>query len=430
MDRIEPAFPTGRPPRRKHVILLGDGMADLPVPALGGRTPLQAARTPHADRLARSGLCGLARTIPDQVPPASDTANMAVMGYDPIRYYSGRSPLEAVSMGIGMDDSDVAYRCNLVTLTGGAGEPFAERTMIDHSADEIDSETAARLIGAVASELARPGLRFHPGRSYRHLMIWQEGPEDIRLTPPHDILTQAIAPYLPYGDRDAEVLALMDAGARILQDHPLNRERVAAGLRPANAIWIWGQGRKPRLPRLAEGLGLSGSVIAAVDLIQGLGICAGLRVVEVPGATGTLHTDYSAKARAAMAELAAGQDYVYLHVEAPDECGHRAEAGNKVLAIERIDERILGPLAAFLDEWERQHGVPYRILFLPDHPTPVSLRTHTRDPVPFVLYSSDGEYGEAGPHPADAYDEASCAGTGFVVEEGYRLFSLFTAPPV
>jgi 2,3-bisphosphoglycerate-independent phosphoglycerate mutase len=404
----------------KLLVLLGDGMADLPVPELGGRTPLQVAWKPVLDALARRSLCGMVRTVPEGMPTGSDTANMSVMGYDPRRYYSGRSPIEAVSMGIPLADDDVAFRCNLVTLGDETG--YADRAMVDYSSDEIATEDAAVLIREIDRLLGGNGIGFHPGKSYRHCMVWKGGPLDTLLTPPHDILTKVVGPFLPSGEGADRIRAIMEASAGILPGLPLNLTRVAAGHRPASSVWIWGQGTRPRMPPLSERYPIRGSVISAVDLVKGLGICAGLRVVDVPGATGTLDTDFDGKAAAAIREFASGQDYVYLHVEAPDECGHRHEVDGKVRAIERIDACIAAPLLAWLERNRADTGTAYRILVLPDHPTPLTLRTHTGDPVPFLLHASDREEKT---RVAERYDEAACARTGYQVAEGHALFGSF-----
>jgi len=404
----------------KFLVLLGDGMADLPVPELGGRTPLQAARKPVLDALARRSVCGMVRTVPEGMPPGSDTANMSVMGYDSRLYYTGRSPIEAVSMGIRLADDDVAFRCNLVTLSG---EPaYADRTMIDYSSDEIPTDVAAELIREVERRLGGDGVSFYTGKSYRHCMVWSGGPLETRLTPPHDILTRRIAAYLPEGPGSERIRILMETSAGFLEELPANRARVAAGHRPANSVWIWGQGTRPKVPPLADRYPLRGSVISAVDLVKGLGICAGLRVVEVPGATGTLDTDFEGKAAAAIAEFASGQDYVYLHVEAPDECGHRHEVDGQVRSIECIDGRVAAPLLDWLERNRVATGEEYRVLVLPDHPTPLALRTHTSDPVPFLLFASDRVGTE---RAATAYDEEACARTGCFVAEGHTLFGSF-----
>ena len=425
----------------KYVIFLSDGMADLPLEELGGMTPMMRAHKPHMDRMAREGFAGMIRTIPDSVPPGSDTANMSVMGYDPVRYYTGRSPIEAVSMSIDLESGDVAFRCNLVTLS--EADAYGQRVMADYSADEIGSDEAARIIETVNARFAADHIRFYPGKSYRHCMVWQNGPSILETTPPHDILTRRIGDYLPAGDGADRLLAIMRDSVDLLSDHPVNRARTARGLRPANAVWIWGQGTRPELPRIADTFGLRGSVISAVDLVNGLGICAGLHVVEVPGITGNIHTNFAGKGQAAIEEFRRGQDYVYLHVEAPDECGHRAETDNKVLSIEKIDQEIIGPVWAYLEKNRQLTGEDYRMLSLPDHATPISLRTHTRQPVPFALYDSAAAM-DVGNTPAagrsasliggtaankafhaDAYDEVHCDMTGLRIDEGHTLFRRF-----
>ncbi|MDH7568158.1 MAG: cofactor-independent phosphoglycerate mutase [Armatimonadota bacterium] len=395
----------------KFVVVLGDGMSDYPVDELGGRTPLQAAHKPAIDALARRGEVGLAVTIPSGMPPGSDTANLSVLGYDPRLYYTGRSPLEAASMGISLQEGEVAFRCNLVTLSDG--EPYAARTMLDHSADEITSAEAHALLQTVAQELDTPTRRFYPGVSYRHLLVWSNAPNHVRLAPPHDILGQEIGPYLPEG----VIGEMMRRSAVLLADHPVNRERRRRGLRPGNSIWIWGAGSRPGLPSFVDKYGLRGSVVAAVDLVKGLGVCAGLHPVHVPGATGTLHTNYRGKAEAALEELRRGQDFVYLHVEAPDECGHRQEVANKVKAIEQIDALVVRVLVDGL----QNAGSDFRLLLLPDHPTPLSLRTHTHDPVPYLLYDSRRTPASAAP----GYDEIIAAQSARRFDPGYRLMDYF-----
>lgn len=399
----------------KYIVFLGDGMADLPVHELDGRTPLMAADKPNMDRIAREGLAGMVQTVPAGLAPGSDTANMSVMGYDPKVYYTGRSPLEAISMSIPMAEGDIAFRCNLVTLSDDA--EFSGKTMIDYSSDEIGSDEAARLIEVINQELADDTLRFYPGKSYRHCMIWHQGPLESSLVPPHDILTRPITHYLPSGSGAERLSAMMRRSTVFLPSHPVNQARVRRGLRPANAIWIWGQGTLPRLPVLADRFQIRGSVISAVDLVNGLGLCAGLHVVDVPGVTGNIHTNFDGKAQAAIDEFERGQDYVYLHVEAPDECGHRAEVDNKVRSIELIDQKIIGPVWDYLERKRQSSGEDYRLLLLPDHPTPLSLRTHTSDPVPFAVYSSD----QRDQMPAAAYDESSCAASGLLLTHGHEL---------
>jgi 2,3-bisphosphoglycerate-independent phosphoglycerate mutase len=398
----------------KYIVVLGDGMADYPVEELGGKTPLHAARKPRIDTLSRRGELGLVKTVPDSLPPASDVANLAVMGYDPSIYYTGRSPIEAVSMGIDLGPSDVAFRCNLVSLSE-EGE-YAERRMLDYSSDEIATEEARELIEAVQARLGNAAMEFHPGISYRHCMVWQGGPLECSLTPPHDIALKPIRGFLPTGGGDSTILGLMEASSRILQDHPVNKARRARGELPANSIWLWGQGKKPAIPSFAATFGLKGSVISAVDLIKGLGLCAGMRSIEVEGATGTITTNFAGKARAALRELEGGQDFVYIHIEAPDECGHHNQILDKVRSIELIDELVVGTL---VDGLEGRGD--YRLLVLPDHPTPLALRTHSRDPVPFLIYDSAREL-DSGP---ETYDEESGRKSGLFIPRGHELMDRF-----
>ena len=394
----------------KYIVMLGDGMADYPVPQLGDKTPLQAAKKPHIDGLAKSGILGMAKTVPDTLKPGSDVANLAVMGFNPLECYSGRSPLEAVSMGITMADTDIAFRCNLVTLSDE--ENYQDKTMMDYSSDEITTEEAAVLIQAVDEVFRTEEIQFFPGISYRHCMIWHGGPVGLNLTPPHDISDRKITDYLPHNGRIKE---LMEKSNRLLKDHPVNKSREAKGLHPANSIWLWGEGTKPNISNFTENYGVKGSVISAVDLIKGIAICAGMKVIEVEGATGNENTNFAGKGQAALETLLEGQDFVYIHVEAPDECGHRGEIEKKVKSIEMIDEQIVGPLLRGLKE----QGEDYSILILPDHPTPLSLKTHTSEPVPFLLYRSNEEM-ESG---KETYSEETCKSTGIYLEEGYRLMS-------
>ncbi|TCL62964.1 phosphoglycerate mutase [Hydrogenispora ethanolica] len=400
----------------KYLVILGDGMADYPVPELNGQTPLEVSHKPQMDFLAKHGTVGLARTVPTGMPPGSDVANLAVMGYNPQIYYTGRSPLEAVSIGVDLSPSDVAFRCNLVTLSEDAD--YSAKTMVDYSSDEISTEEAAVLIQDIGAQLGNDQIHFYPGISYRHLMVWHGGPTASRLTPPHDISDRPIHDHLPKGDGAAQLLEFMVQSADILKNHPVNLRRIQRGLRPATSIWLWGQGTKPNISSFHEKYQLHGSVISAVDLAKGLGICAGLNVIEVPGATGNVHTNYKGKAEAALAAFAAGQDFVYLHVEAPDEAGHRGEVENKVKAIEKIDGEILGPILERLPELTPD----YKIMLLPDHPTPLSLKTHVADPVPFVIYQST----QTSPgHSTACFTEKSAAVTGLFIEEGFRLMDRF-----
>lgn len=395
----------------KYVIVIADGMADYPVPELGNRTPLEYARTPSMDRLARQGLMGTVATIPRGLAPGSDVANLAIMGYDPRRYYTGRAPLEAASLGIDLDEADVVYRCNLVTLDGNGD--YTDKIMLDHSADEISTPEAGELLLEVRRRAGGNGCEFYPGVSYRHVMVWRQGEENIATTAPHDILDQAIGPYLPRGARGQVLMDMMRQSHTYLPLHPVNRARLERGLRAANSIWLWGQGRKPRLPAFAARYGLAAAVVSAVDLVKGLGLCLGLEVVEVPGATGNINTNFTGKARAALEQLAAGKDLVYLHVEAPDEAGHRGELGTKIMAIEEIDSRVVGEVVRGLEGM----GEEFRLLVMPDHFTPLSRRTHVADPVPFVLYDST----RLQDNGARGFTEVAAAASGLKLPAGHLL---------
>lgn len=402
----------------KYVVFLGDGMADLPLPQYDNKTPLMLANKPNMDKIAAS-FAGMVKTVPDELAPGSDTANMSVMGFDPVKYYSGRSPLEAVSMGIKLLDDDIAFRCNLVTLSNS--EETDNIMMMDYSSDEITSEEAAVLIEDLNRQLSSELISFHAGKSYRHCIVWHGGPLDMKLTPPHDILTQKIKTYLPSGNGSDLLMDLMMRSREILADHPINRNRISRGLNPANSIWIWGQGTRPQLPLISDVYGINGAVISAVDLIFGLGICAGMELIEVEGATGNIHTNFAGKAQAAIDALSRGQDYVYLHLEAPDECGHRAEIENKIKSIELLDSEIIYPVWQYLEDNKDKTGEDYRIMVLPDHPTPLALRTHTSEPVPFAIYSSD----QTLKMPAASYDEKACSKTGIHIDPGHELFGKF-----
>jgi 2,3-bisphosphoglycerate-independent phosphoglycerate mutase len=397
----------------KYITLLCDGMADVPVPALHGKTPMEAACKPHMDRLFKTALVGLAKTVPDSLPAGSDVANLSVFGYEPTAHYTGRSPLEAISMGLSMRDDDTALRCNLVTL-GGSG-PLKCRFMEDYSAGEITTEESRELMSAVATALDSDIWRFHPGISYRHCMLWQGGPLDISLTPPHDISGRPVADWLPSGPGSEEVLSLMERALPILADHPVNLARKSRNLNPGNAVWLWGQGTRPALPSFAETFGMRGSVISAVDLIKGIGIAAGMASIDVVGVTGNLHTNYRGKAEAALRELSGGSDFVYIHVEAPDECGHQGQAREKTTAIERIDAELLSVLLEKLPSLG-----DFRMLILPDHPTPVGIRTHTRTPVPFLLYDSRKDMAKPG---QGACFTETLSDTGLYVPEAHKLMT-------
>jgi len=399
----------------KYVVILADGMSDYPIAELGGKTPVQAAYKPSIDALARRGEVGMVATIPAGMTPGSDTANLAVMGYDPAVYYTGRSPFEAISIGITLADDDVAFRTNVVTLS--EDEPYAEKTMLDHSSDEITTAEARILMEDVNKRLGTEEFTFYPGVSYRHILIWNKAPFDFKLTPPHDIIGRKVKDYLPGGPYGAIFLKMMESSSAFLQDHPVNRDRRARGLKPANSMWIWGEGKRPALSSFNDKYKLKGSVISAVDLIKGLGICAGLESIDVEGVTGNVHTNYEGKAQAALKELQRGQDFVYVHLEGPDECGHRFEMENKVKSIEYIDSRILKPILSGLQEMKEN----YSIMLLPDHPTPLVLRTHTAEPVPYLIYRSTLNMDT----PGQVYDEFYPAKAGRFFAEGFRLMDYF-----
>lgn len=395
----------------KYLILVCDGMADYPIDELGGLTPMEKADKPFMDKLAKVSVCGTVSNVPEGMVPESDTANIAIMSYDPKIYSKGRSPLEAVSMGLHMNDNDTAYRCNLVTLSEEDCD-YDDRTIIDHSADEITTAEADVLIKALEEHFGRDGMHFYTGVSYRHCMILENGIEKYDFMRPHDILTQRIGEYMPK-DKDGEMFyKIMRESYDILENHPINVKRRERGLKPANSAWFWSPGRKPALPNFKEKWGLDATVISAVDLIKGIGLCAGMESIDVEGATGNVHTNYTGKANAAIDAYKRGKDLVYIHVEAPDECGHRAELDNKIISVEKIDKLILEPVYNHL----KSSGDDFTILILPDHPTPICRRTHTMEPVPFVLYSSDKA--SAG---IDMYSEKNCAATGNYIADGYTL---------
>ncbi|MDT8441322.1 MAG: cofactor-independent phosphoglycerate mutase [Desulfuromonadales bacterium] len=392
----------------KYIILLGDGMADEPIEALDGRTPLQAAKTINMDRLARQGTIGMAETVPPSFHPGSDVANLSVFGYNPATCYSGRSPLEAASMGVELAPTDVAFRLNLVTL----GVHCSDIYMQDFAAGHISTDEARLLIATLQQELGDDEFQFYPGVSYRHLMVWRNGKDHFKIAPPHDLTNQSVRDQMLRGG-DAEPLAQITNSAQMLfRDHPVNRAREAAGKAPANSIWLWGQGRRPQMPTLNAMYGLSGAVISAVDLIRGIGVYAGLDVILVPGATGYLDTNYRGKADAALEALQT-RDFVYLHVEAPDEAAHGGLLAEKIEAIERFDTEVVGTVLDGLGQFGE-----YRVLLLPDHPTPVAKMTHTRDPVPFVLFGSGGEFPANG---ADSYSEVTAGASGLKLDQGHLL---------
>ena len=396
----------------KHLVLIPDGMADEKIEALGNKTPMEAANKPTMDYLASKSEVGLVSNVPEGIAPGSDAANMAILSFDPKVYSKGRSPLEAVSMGLEMNDTQVAFRCNIVTLS--EDEEYDEKIIIDHSADEITTEEADELIKAVEEALGNDVRHFYTGVSYRHCLLWENVSDSYGFTPPHDILGKCVKEYLPSGEEGQIFYDVMKASWDILDHHPINEARRARGLRPANSIWLWSPGKKPALPSFKEKWGIDGAVISAVDLIKGIGLCAEMQSIDVEGATGNVHTNYEGKAQAAIEAFENGIDYVYVHVEGPDECGHRAETENKVLSIELIDEKILKPIYEYL----QASGDDFKIVILPDHPTPIRLRTHTMDAVPYMIYSSlDEKEGVA------TINEESAASTGIYLPEGHTLMA-------
>lgn len=395
----------------KYLVIIPDGMADEKIDELGGMTPMQKANKPCMDALAKKSVVGTVSNVPEGMVPESDTANMAILSFDPKVYSKGRSPLEAMSMGLTMTPEDTAYRCNVVTLSEG-GE-YEEKTIIDHSADEITTAEADELIKALQKELGTDYRTFYTGVSYRHCILWKNGDDKYNFMRPHDILGRTIGEYLPrIEDGGAEFREIMKKSYDILNKHPVNEARRAKGLKPANSIWLWSPGKKPALPSFGDKWGLQGAVISAVDLIKGIGICAGMRSIDVDGATGNVHTNYDGKANAAIDAFCDGADYVYVHVEGPDECGHRAELENKVLSIELIDKKILAPIYEYL----KSTGEDFKIMVLPDHPTPIRIRTHSIDPVPFMIYDSRNEK-----NGVDTFCEESATNKGLYIENGYTL---------
>ncbi len=395
---------------KKYVIVLGDGMADEPIEKLGGKTPLEYANTPTLDRLSKLSEVGMVHTIPEGMSPGSDTANLSVLGYDPKMYYSGRSPLEALSIGVPMKDSDIALRCNIVTISE-EDVPFEQQTIIDHSSGEISTEDCAVLLEAVKKELQDETYQFYVGTSYRHCLIWDNG-EVMKLSQPHDVLGQVIGQYLP---ADEHLLYMMKKSYEILKDHPLNIERKKQGLNPANCCWFWGAGTKPSLSSFEEKNGLKGMMVSAVDLLKGIAVGAGMGVATVEGANGGLHTNYEGKVQAAVDALKGEYDFVYIHVEAPDEMGHQGSVEKKVQAIEYLDSRVIAPLTKALDE----SAMPYRLLVLPDHPTPIRIRTHSADSVPYLLYDSmDLKSGDKN------YSEKEARESGIFCEKGHTLIDI------
>lgn len=397
----------------KYIVVLGDGMADEPIPALGNRTPLDAAVTPVMDELAGKGTLGTVQNVPAGMAPGSDVANLSVLGYDPAANYSGRSPLEALSVGVQMEDDDVIFRSNIVTLT--EDEPYEQKTILDHSSGEISTADADILMDAIRAEFNSDTFQFYTGTSYRHILVWKHGRVSA-LEPPHDHLGKVIGPYLP---QEQVLRDMMARSFDILNNHPLNLARAAAGKHKANSLWFWGAGTKPRVQNFKEKTGLTGAMISAVDLLKGIAVGAGMKVYNVPGATGSIDTNFEGKAQAAIdALLKDGCDYAYIHVEAPDEMGHQGRMEDKVKSIEYLDSRLIAKVKQAMEE----AGEDYRMLILPDHPTPLRIRTHTADPVPYLLYDSTHQQKKR-----ERFTEESARNTDNFEPNGYRLLERFLA---
>lgn len=397
----------------KYIVVLGDGMADQPVAALGGKTPLEAAVTPVMDALASMGTLGTVQNVPAGMAPGSDVANLSVLGYDPAANYSGRSPLEALSVGVAMDDDDVIFRSNLVTLT--ENQPYDQKIILDHSSGEISTADADVLMDAIRREFNSSRFQFYTGTSYRHILVWKQGRLS-PLEPPHDHLGHAIGPYLP---QEAVLREMMERSYEILNNHPLNLARAAAGKHKANSLWFWGAGTKPQVQSFREKTGLTGAMISAVDLLKGIAVGAGMRVYNVPGATGSIDTNFEGKAQAAVdALLKDGCDFAYIHVEAPDEMGHQGRVQDKVKSIEYLDSRLIAPIKAAMEA----AGEDYRMLILPDHPTPLAIRTHTADPVPYLIYDSTRQL-----RKRDRLTEESARQADNFQPNGYKLLEEFIA---
>lgn len=402
----------------KYLVMLGDGMADYPVNELGNLTPLQKANKPNMDRMAKYSEIGLVKTVPDHLnPPGSDIANMSVLGYNPDVYYTGRSPLEAVSMGINLAEDDIAIRCNLVTLSDE--DNYEDTTMVDYSSDEITTAESRELIKFLDEKLSTNTIKFYPGISYRHCVVLKhQKNEDMKFTPPHDISGRKISEYTPKGEVGLCLFELMKKSRELLKDHPINLKRIEKGLHPATSIWLWGQGRKPAFDSFEKMHSIKGAVISAVDLVKGLGLCAKMCVPDIEGVTGNIHTNFEGKANAAIDFYKKGGEFVYLHVEAPDECGHRKEIFNKVKSIEYLDLKILAPIIEYFDK----SGDDYKILVMPDHPTPLSIMTHTHEPVPFMIFDSRNVKEKS---EEASYDEKYASSTNIFFDKGYQLIDHF-----
>ncbi|MBI3584795.1 MAG: cofactor-independent phosphoglycerate mutase [Nitrospinae bacterium] len=393
----------------KYIILLGDGMPDYPIDELGGKTPLEYANTPNMDFIAKNGTVGCVKTIPEGFPPGSDVSNLSILGYDPAKYYTGRAPLEAASIGVKLSPTDIAFRCNLVTLKPTDSELIME----DFSAGHISTEEAKELIYVLDKKLGTDDIKFYSGVSYRHLMVWKNGSSNLKLTPPHDISGKGIKSYIPQGDRANILIELMNSSQMVLSNHKINKDRKNNGKNPANSIWLWGYGRAPAMPTLKDRFNLTGSIIAAVDLMKGIGIYAGLTPVNVPGATGYIDTNYEGKADYALKELEK-KDFVYLHVEAPDEAAHNGSLKNKIKAIEDFDKRVVGRVLEGIKKFKE-----YRILVVSDHPSPISIKTHSSERVPFAIYPAKGGNG------ASNFNEKIVSNPSVKFEKGHELIEYF-----
>jgi 2,3-bisphosphoglycerate-independent phosphoglycerate mutase len=399
----------------KYLVLLCDGMADYPVEELGNKTPMECAEKPNMDKLAKKSKVGLVKTVADGLKPGSDVANLSVLGYDPMVCYTGRSPLEAGSIGIDMKDTDISFRCNLVTVSDE--EKYEDKTLVDYCADDISTAEAKELIEFLAKEFDNEEFRLYSGVSYRHCLIWNNGTLDLgTLTPPHDITGRKVTEYVPTHENAQKLYEMMKKSYDLLKDHPVNKAREEKGLRPANSMWFWGEGKRAALEPFKEKFGVKGSMISAVDLLKGIGKFSEMNVVSVEGATGYIDTNFEGKANAAINEFKNGSELVYVHVEAPDECGHRNEVQNKVKSIGLIDKLILDPVLSYLEST----GEDFKILICPDHPTPLCLKTHTNDAVPFMIYHKNGEV-----EGVDTFNEKTAGGTGVFVEKGPTLMQSF-----
>ncbi len=397
----------------KYVVFLGDGMADFPNEALGGKTPLELAHKPNMDELAKKGTLGLAKTVDDSLSPGSDVANLSVLGYDPLCCYTGRSPLEALSIGVDLKETDVTFRANIVTVSDE--EHYEDKTMVDYSAGEISTKESKELIAYLQENLVVPGFSLYSGVSYRHLLVWDKGSLSVKLTPPHDISKKPVKDYLPGGEQGTILYDIMKKSHELLSNHPINKERIRQGKNPGNSLWIWGEGTKPALDKFEDKFAIRGAMISAVDLLKGIGVGTGMEVIEVPDVTGNIDTNFDGKAQAAIDALSRGNDLVYIHVEAADECGHHGEGDLKIKAIELFDEKVVAPVMTYLEN----SGEDYAVLLAPDHPTPLSLMTHVKDPVPFVIYKKGQKEGSG-----MAYTEKNAESAGLYVEKGCRLMEM------